>query len=477
MSVTVLNWAVDFCTTWSSSATVWAIWNTGYNLSITGTCNIQANSTSASTNSTSGSVQEASVSAKTQSTITVSITSLSATIISISGFANTSSLSSLWSMFNQIQILYLLLLSRADLPEDVKAVIAGSKVFSNPSLSIPFQKMPFYHTVFQKFDWGWSNSDFETFGLSSDSSVSNTGSFFIFFLVLLVLHILIILIKKLFEFWCTWNIWRCPRATFRWIVDKCLAIMTYGYYIRFVMQMNQFLLVASFYEIYNFDLSNIFNIMSFIFALLVLLFCMCYTWVVWYLSLSSYKMTNEGRNKIGEFFMGIKIEKKYKFFASVLIMRRTFFIVLLICLMSISSRFLVVILSFIQLAYLLYVIFMRPYIEVKGNIVEIINEIYFLFLLSHLSVWNGQNEWTSSRTSIYWFGITSNSFVILIIVLGKFQLLIFAVDSARIAIIKCKERSKTPIVSFSYSCLGTWFPFNSTDSRVSQKCMFLWMII
>ena len=121
--------------------------------------------------------------------------------------------------------------------------------------------------------------------------------------------------------------------------------MTYGYYIRFVMQMNQFLLIISIYEIYNFDLSNIFNIMSFIFALLVLLFCLCYTGVVLYLSLSPYKMTDKGRNKIGEFFRGIKMEKKYKFFVTVLILRRTLFIVLLINLMSISSRFLVVILE------------------------------------------------------------------------------------------------------------------------------------
>ena len=169
--------------------------------------------------------------------------------------------------------------------------------------------------------------------------------FFIFFVVLIVLHILVILLKKWIEYWCTRNNWRCPRKNFQWITDKCLAIMTYGYYIRFVMQMNQFLLVVSIYEVYSLNLSNIFNIVSFIFALLVLLFCLCYTGVVLYLSFSPYKLNDKGRNKIGEFFMGIKMENKYKFFITVLILRRTLFIVLLINLMSISSRFLVVILE------------------------------------------------------------------------------------------------------------------------------------
>ena len=352
MSVTVQNWAVDFCTTWSSSATICAICNTGYNVSTTGACSIQSNSTSASTNS--GSAQETSGSAKTQAIIILSVISLSAIIVSISGLASTSSLSSIWSMFNQIQILCLLLLSKADLPKDVKTVIAGFKLFSNPSLSIPFQEMPFYQSAFWEFNSSWSNPDFETFGLKSDSSVPNTASFFIFFVVLIVLHILVILLKKWIEYWCTRNNWRCPRKNFQWITDKCLAIMTYGYYIRFVMQMNQFLLVVSIYEVYSLNLSNIFNIVSFIFALLVLLFCLCYTGVVLYLSFSPYKLNDKGRNKIGEFFMGIKMENKYKFFITVLILRRTLFIVLLINLMSISSRFLVVILSFIQLTYLLY---------------------------------------------------------------------------------------------------------------------------
>ena len=178
MSVTVLNWAVDFCTNWSSSATICSICNTGYNLSIAGTCSIQSNSTSASTNSNSGSAQVSSRSANTHAIIILSTISLSAIIVSISGFASTNSLSSLWSIFNQIQILCLLLLSRADVPNDVKTVIAGFKLFSNPSISIPFQEMPFYQSAFWEFNSSWSNPDFETFGLKSNSSVMNTGSFF-----------------------------------------------------------------------------------------------------------------------------------------------------------------------------------------------------------------------------------------------------------------------------------------------------------
>ena len=129
--------------------------------------------------------------------------------------------------------------------------------------------------------------------------------------------------------------------------------MTYGYYIRFILQMNQFLLVASFYEIYSFNLTKLFNILSFSIAILVLTICLCFTGIVLFLSLSSYETSDEKHNKIGEFFIGIKMEKKYKFFSTSLILRRTLFVILLINLMSIPSRILIIILG----KYLLKIIY------------------------------------------------------------------------------------------------------------------------
>ena len=130
--------------------------------------------------------------------------------------------------------------------------------------------------------------------------------------------------------------------------------MTYGYYIRFILQMSQFLLVASLYEIYSFNLTKLFNILSFCFAIMVLIFCLCFTGVVLFLSLSSYETSDEKHNKIGEFFIGIKMEKKYKFFSTSLILRRTLFVILLINLMSIPSRILIIILGsyFLKIIYI-----------------------------------------------------------------------------------------------------------------------------
>ena len=124
-----------------------------------------------------------------------------------------------------------------------------------------------------------------------------------------------------------------------------MIIMTYGYYIRFIMQMHQLLLVFSVYEIYSFNLSNLFNIISFVFAILILILCLSFAGVILHLSLSSYETSEEEHNKIGEFFIGIKMEKRYKFFVTALVLRRILFAILLISLMSISSKLLIIILG------------------------------------------------------------------------------------------------------------------------------------
>ena len=90
ISVTVLNWAVDFCST-CSSPSVCSVCNDNYTLSTSGTCNIQV-------------VKPYEV-GKGPVVTSLTTTGLSSAIISASGLANPSSLGSLWSSINQIQIL------------------------------------------------------------------------------------------------------------------------------------------------------------------------------------------------------------------------------------------------------------------------------------------------------------------------------------------------------------------------------------
>ena len=49
----------------------------------------------------------------------------------------------------------------------------------------------------------------------------------------------------------------------------------------------------------------------------------------------------------------------------------------------------------------MYVIITRPYKETNSNIIEIINEIYFTIFLSSLIFFNEENDWNSTKSSVY----------------------------------------------------------------------------
>ena len=114
--------------------------------------------------------------------------------------------------------------------------------------------------------------------------------------------------------------------------------MTYGYYIRFILQTNQFFLISSIHEIYTLDMTSTPKILSLIFAFFVLFACFSLVGIVVYLSLSSYEVKEEEHNKIGEFYSGVRMNTKAKLYVTFLIIRRTLFVIILICLASIPSK-------------------------------------------------------------------------------------------------------------------------------------------
>ena len=66
---------------------------------------------------------------------------------------------------------------------------------------------------------------------------------------------------------------------------------------------------------------------------------------------------------------------------------------------------LVGILSIIQFCYVIWIIVLRPFSETKGNIIEIINELFFIVLLGSLVYLNSEENWNATNTSIYQYSL------------------------------------------------------------------------
>ena len=430
VTLTILNWVVqnwNLCT--SSSSSTCSTWNFGYTLVSGSWVNQQTSSVSSSSSSTSGSSSSTSSSssstsststnntnsstteeAKALSTTTQSILGTTIGVVALTSLINASSMSSIWSTINQVQLYFLFLLTKAFIPLDVKTVITGLKITVNPLSFISTGSMESSNSINQKFQFGLSNPILDSFGIESDSTVYNVFYLFLLPFLVALTHLGIYGVQILLFRWIIRENWIAK--TVKWAISKIYTILTFGYYIRFILEINQYLLVSSINEIYNWNTSQSSRIVSLISAVLILIFCFVLIIFAFILSLSSYEVIEETHNKLGEFYWGIKMQKKSKIHIPLMLSRRMIFISSLICLTSVNSQILIGVLSFLQLIWFVYLVVLRPYKEFKGNFIEIIWEIYFLTLLTALIWLNSDEKWTKLSTNIYMWIMASSSICI-----------------------------------------------------------------
>ena len=336
---------------------------------------------------------------------------VSAGSVAASNAASSSSVSTIWLMINQIQIFFLLLLTRAFLPDSVKQVIAGSSVLLNPFESISFLDSENYGSSLNKFNFALNNPFLISFKLKSQSTIANLFSSLLGIIYLVFIHILVFIIRKSISGWRTDRRWSIIIKILKYTTGKLFELLTYGLYIRLFLELFQLFLVSGINEVYYIDVSDKYRIISFAFAVAILIIWLWFTLFVVFFSISSYIAIEGEHNKLNEFFNGLKINKRHRFSVSILLIRRLFFVTFLIVCYSVSSKVVIGVLSLSQLSYLVYIIIIRPYIEIKANIIEIVNESIFLFLLSSLFFLNTENDWTLTIAIVYIQIIWSENFL------------------------------------------------------------------
>ena len=94
-----------------------------------------------------------------------------------SSLTNLSSMASLWSIINQMQIFFLLFLTGAFIPKDIESIITGLKICLNPFSYFQSNSGGDSNFVSNFFDFGLGNSNLEKLGIKSDSTIVNAYSF------------------------------------------------------------------------------------------------------------------------------------------------------------------------------------------------------------------------------------------------------------------------------------------------------------
>jgi hypothetical protein len=124
-------------------------------------------------------------------------------------------------------------------------------------------------------------------------------------------------------------------------------------------------------------------------------------------------------NKLEEFSTGLKKNKSARVYSVMLMTRRILFVTWLIVFNYFDKIIVISIMAVIQTGYLTTLLLIRPFEEKLNNVIEILNEFFFSFLLGVLFFMNSEAAWTSFRSSMYIWIMMANSIVLVVILAGN----------------------------------------------------------
>ena len=221
----------------------------------------------------------------------------------------------------------------------------------------------------------------DPFGIQYESTIINWYPVFVFLIIMTIIHMVIWLFKVLSTKWKDSN--NIIIRSIGKLFEKLFILLTFGYYIRNVLELSQFILISSINEIYELNTSDTLRLISFICAILMVIWYIAFLGLANYLIFTNYQLSDQEHNKLGEFFCSLRDSKKSRFYITMLLVRRLIFVSILISLTMLPSRQIIGVMMFFQFIYGVYIVFTRPYKETKINVIEIINEAYFsLFLIT-----------------------------------------------------------------------------------------------
>ena len=254
-------------------------------------------------------------------------------------------------------------------------------------------------------------------GFDSLSSLTNNISFLATLWLLILAHWIIS--------WFPRNTNIREESSKRKMISKVFRVVykhfTFGVYIRFFLEVFQFIVIGSISEIYNMDISNSKRITSIFLSCLFLLFSIIlFSLSCFYLCQPANDDFDETKHyKFQEFNSGLKKSKVARVYTPLLLFRRYLFILWLICLNNYGAMLIIVGMFIIQIVYFGILLSLRPSAEPMNNFIEAINEAIYTLMLGFLTHVNSEERWTPSMSSIFIWIMLSNSLIIWGILTGN----------------------------------------------------------
>jgi hypothetical protein len=274
----------------------------------------------------------------------------------VSSSLSKSSPTAVWSLINQLQMITLLMLIDSSTPEDFTDYQEGVSFVNFNFDFLPSKNVPYVNWPSDALDVELNDRKLNASGLVSRSTFVNLFSTIIVLLIILLIHTVFLLLPfhEPTPIRRTSKIYKCVAV----VRTKVLNFFKYSLYIRLGLECHQLLLLSSTVELQFLDFSEFSSVISLILAAFGLILGIGLAGIAVIVFIKERRNHNPDRKFIlMEMIADIKDTKWARLYTSMLLGRRTIFILVIIFITGEIHRTVIYLfLAGIQLFYFLFIV-------------------------------------------------------------------------------------------------------------------------
>ena len=209
-------------------------------------------------------------------------------------------------------MIVLIIVTQIYLPNNVVNTIIGNKIMINPFQYISLNFLSFYDNLFKWLDSTQTNNGLSEIGLDSGSAIINSLSLIVILTLRVIVHLLAYVVSLIISKWNNREGLNWVQKVIIYLVMKTLSAMTFGYYIRTMIESILILSMSTFSEIYNFSGIDTSNVSSLIACLIILSAIILFFVLSVLLQFRKIKEDDEAIDKFEEFNHGVMKTKLWQ---------------------------------------------------------------------------------------------------------------------------------------------------------------------
>ena len=330
-----------------------------------------------------------------------------------------SSPQSMWMICNQFQLLLLLPLTNAFIPEDVVNYFTGNHFINFNFNSVPIVESPVSRDFTDYFGNDQNNDSLQNLGAVYKRSILNHISLLTLIAFVVFVHVVSFVpklwLKKSDSDKC------CYKAYSKW-----MRFLTFAVYVRLLVEALQAIFVSSLSELKIFSTANTAHRLSLSFA-----FVLLFVWIVVIVMMliewmrSSRLDTYKQQTYFVEIFGGLKDIWRCRSYLLLNFGRRAALITIsMVCPFELIG--VIIAFNVVQICYFGVMLWMRPFEAQSDGIIDMSNELFFTILSLLIIHFNEESRWNQIISSVFMWTIFTNALITTLVILSMISKLTYS---------------------------------------------------